>query len=86
MNVKSKIVSLMLSFLFIHSGLWAEISFNNPRLGIVISKTSFQQRWGVTQMSAHGWAAVRYSTKFKPTSVICLLSFVTNDSIDRNQF
>ncbi|HPG38954.1 MAG TPA: hypothetical protein PLP19_08865 [bacterium] len=32
--------------------------FENPRLALVISESSFQQRWGVTQMSAHGWAAV----------------------------
>ncbi|HOZ20886.1 MAG TPA: hypothetical protein PLO28_03820 [bacterium] len=32
-------------------------AFDNPRLGLVISKTSFDQKWGVTQMSAHGWAA-----------------------------
>lgn len=33
-------------------------SFDNPRLGIVISRTSVAQHWGVAQMSAHGWAAV----------------------------
>ncbi len=33
-------------------------SFDTPRIGIVISKTSFEHHWGVTQMSAHGWAAV----------------------------
>ncbi|MGH7491841.1 MAG: hypothetical protein ACREOO_05555 [bacterium] len=33
-------------------------SFDTPRLGIVISTTSFEHHWGVTQMSAHGWAAV----------------------------
>lgn len=32
--------------------------FNTPRLGIVISRTSVAQHWGVAQMSAHGWAAV----------------------------
>jgi len=32
--------------------------FENPRMALVISESSFQQRWGVTQMSAHGWAAV----------------------------
>lgn len=36
----------------------ADTSYQNPRVGIIISKTSFQHRWGVTQMSAHGWAAV----------------------------
>ncbi|MBN2413262.1 hypothetical protein JXQ31_16400 [candidate division KSB1 bacterium] len=32
--------------------------YENPRIALVISESSFQQRWGVTQMSAHGWAAV----------------------------
>ena len=29
----------------------------NPRLAIVIGKTGFSQKWGVTQMAAHGWGA-----------------------------
>ncbi len=29
-----------------------------PRIGIVVSRASYDNRWGVTQMSAHGWAAV----------------------------
>jgi hypothetical protein len=29
----------------------------SPRLAIVISKTGFSQKWGVTQMAAHGWGA-----------------------------
>ena len=33
-------------------------SFDTPRLAIVISEASYAQRWGVTQMSAHGWAGV----------------------------
>jgi len=37
----------------VHAG-----AFDTPRLGIVISRTSADERWGVTQMSAHGWAAV----------------------------
>lgn len=32
-------------------------AFENPRLAIVISRTSFDQKWGVTQMAAHGWGA-----------------------------
>jgi hypothetical protein len=36
----------------------SDMSFDNPRVGIVISKTSFDQRWGVTQMAAHGWAGI----------------------------
>jgi len=35
-------------------------SFSNPRIGLVISKTSFDHDWMVTQMSAHGWAAVAH--------------------------
>jgi len=38
--------------------VYADMSFDNPRVGIVISRTSFDQRWGVTQMAAHGWAGV----------------------------
>jgi uncharacterized membrane protein len=34
-----------------------EIEFT-PRVGIVISKSSFEHRWSVTQMSAHGWTGV----------------------------
>jgi len=38
--------------------LAAQLSaFENPRLAIVISRTSFEQKWGVTQMAAHGWGA-----------------------------
>src|SRR5574341_907172 len=37
--------------------VWAG-EFDTPRLGIVISKSSVEQHWGVAQMSAHGWAAV----------------------------
>lgn len=32
-------------------------AFENPRLAIVISRASFDQKWGVTQMAAHGWGA-----------------------------
>jgi len=37
--------------------VWSNV-FDTPRLGIVISRTSVDEHWGVTQMSAHGWAAV----------------------------
>jgi hypothetical protein len=33
-------------------------SFDNPRVGIVISKASYQHHWGITQMAAHGWGGV----------------------------
>lgn len=36
----------------------AQVAFENPRIGIVISKTSFTHHWGVVQMSAHGWGGV----------------------------
>ncbi len=39
------------------TGTYAD-SYDTPRVGIVISKTSYQHRWGVTQMCAHGWAGV----------------------------
>ncbi|MBN2367239.1 MAG: hypothetical protein JXL67_13805, partial [Calditrichaeota bacterium] len=58
MNFRSKIIVLIILSGLNFYGLIAETSFKNPRVGIVISKTSFQHRWGVTQMSAHGWAAV----------------------------
>lgn len=38
--------------------VYSQISFENPRAAIVISKTSFTHHWGVTQMSAHGWGGV----------------------------
>jgi hypothetical protein len=37
---------------------FSQINFEKPRIGIVISKTSFTHHWGVTQMSAHGWGGV----------------------------
>ncbi|MCF7805455.1 MAG: hypothetical protein K9N46_08815 [Candidatus Marinimicrobia bacterium] len=58
MKFRSKILVSILVSLFLICGLRAEIFIQNPRVGIVISNTSFQHRWGVTQMSAHGWAAV----------------------------
>jgi hypothetical protein len=33
-------------------------SFDNPRVGIVISKASYKHHWGITQMAAHGWGGV----------------------------
>jgi uncharacterized membrane protein len=58
MTPKLKRLSYLFFVLFLTSAVWAKTGSENPRIGIVISKTSFQQRWGVTQMSAHGWAAV----------------------------
>jgi len=47
-------IKLFLVISLLAVNVWA---FENPRFGIVISKTSYEQKWGVTQMSAHGWAA-----------------------------
>jgi uncharacterized membrane protein len=55
---KLRLLFCLLLTLIFASSATAGTGAENPRIGIVISKTSFQQRWGVTQMSAHGWAAV----------------------------
>lgn len=52
-----KLLLFILLSLFVFSQSLFSASFQNPRVGIVISKTSFQQHWGVTQMAGHGWAA-----------------------------
>jgi hypothetical protein len=55
-----KIVFGILSVVFfVNVSLFAGPSnFKNPRIGIIISKASVEHRWGVTQMAAHGWAAI----------------------------
>jgi hypothetical protein len=59
MKLKLKILlTISLSFMLFSGDLWPGSSFKNPRVAIVISKTSFQHHWGVTQMAAHGWAGV----------------------------
>ena len=40
------------------STVYPKISFDNPRIGIVISKASYKHHWGITQMAAHGWGGV----------------------------
>lgn len=50
-------VLIFVILLSLFANLWAA-SFDTPRLGIVISKSSFEHNWGVTQMSAHGWAGI----------------------------
>ena len=54
----SKFFSILI-ILFAFSRLtFCQFNFENPRIAIVISKTSFTHHWGVTQMSAHGWGGV----------------------------
>jgi len=56
--VKIKIAAVILFILSLMcSGIYAS-SFESPRIGIVISKATMQDRWMITQMSAHGWAGV----------------------------
>lgn len=55
--MKKQLLFILISLFVFSTTLFPESSFENPRAGIVISKTSFQQHWGVTQMAAHGWAA-----------------------------
>ena len=38
--------------------VFSDMDDAGPRVGIVISKTSFEHHWGVTQMAAHGWGGV----------------------------
>ena len=52
-------IFIFLSILLLNiSVVYPEISFDNPRIGIVISKASFKQHWGITQMTAHGWGGI----------------------------
>ena len=36
----------------------AEAQFRDPRIAIIISRSSVEHRWGVSQMAAHGWAGI----------------------------
>ena len=57
--IRNRVTSVIgLSLLFIVPTSLHSASFDKPRMGIVISKITFEKKWGVTQMSAHGWAAV----------------------------
>lgn len=38
--------------------VYAQVKYDSPRIGIVIDETSYKQRWGITQMTAHGWAGI----------------------------
>jgi hypothetical protein len=57
---RPKIIIFWLLFLVIPVLLNAGEKVYNPRIGIVISKLSFEQRWGIVQMSAHGWTGVAH--------------------------
>jgi len=54
----NKLQYLFFIVIILYQVTFSQISFEKPRIGIVISKTSFIQHWGVTQMSAHGWGGV----------------------------
>jgi len=47
----------LFSFVFFQVGQ-AQTRYDSPRIGIVIDETSYKQRWGITQMTAHGWAGI----------------------------
>jgi hypothetical protein len=67
-HVAARLLLMVLLHIFIQ-GMWASLlqatprenpgpaagEVHKPRIGIVISKTSFDHRWGITQMSSHGW-------------------------------
>jgi hypothetical protein len=55
--MKRQLLFVVIWLFIFNKSLFPEFSFENPRVGIVICKTSFQHHWGVTQMAAHGWAA-----------------------------
>ncbi len=51
-------ISLPVFFAVVLGAAPAQRTSVNPRIGIVISKASYRQKWGVVQMSAQGWAGV----------------------------
>ena len=54
----NKFMSLLIFSLIIGESAFCQFNFENPRIAIIISKSSFAHHWGVTQMSAHGWGGV----------------------------
>ncbi|HEX9251289.1 MAG TPA: hypothetical protein VF870_03555 [Ignavibacteriaceae bacterium] len=54
----NKFISLLFFSLIIGNSAFCQFNFENPRVAIIISKSSFTHHWGVTQMSAHGWGGV----------------------------
>lgn len=54
----NKFISLLIFSLIIGESAFCKLNFENPRVAIIISKSSFTHHWGVTQMSAHGWGGV----------------------------
>jgi uncharacterized membrane protein len=51
------LIFILFSFVFFQVGQ-AQTRYDSPRIGIVIDETSYKQRWGITQMTAHGWAGI----------------------------
>jgi hypothetical protein len=51
------LIFYLLSFFFFQTSQ-AQTRYDSPRIGIVIDETSYKQRWGITQMTAHGWAGI----------------------------
>ena len=54
----NKFIIILIFSLIFGKSAFCQFNFENPRIAIVISKTSFTHHWGVTQMSAHGWGGV----------------------------
>ena len=51
---------MVLLLLLASPGVAAAPAGVSPRLAIVISKASFENNWGATQMSAHAWTAIAH--------------------------
>jgi hypothetical protein len=50
-------IFFLLSFILLKTG-YTQAKYDSPRIAIVIDETSYQQRWGITQMTAHGWVGI----------------------------
>jgi hypothetical protein len=64
-----RLMAGVLALLIVPLSLLGE-TVENPRLAVIMSRASFDQKWDVTQMSAHGWvgianlAGIPYDTLF----------------------
>jgi len=47
--------TILLFMILTMSTAFSDVSFDTPRVGIIISKASYLHHWGITQMAAHGW-------------------------------